>query len=101
MDSLKPELIIAAIVVLIGILGLVLIKKQLIKLVGKEGYKHMSISSSSNTTPVSTPNALAEAEVYIAYGRKEQAMQVLEKALHENPSRTDFLAKLNEIKKSL
>jgi hypothetical protein len=101
MAILKPELIVAAIVVLIGVVGLVLIKKRLIKLVGKEGYKYMSISSSNNATPISTPNALAEAEVYIAYGRKEQAIQVLEKALHEDPSRADILARLNEIKQSL
>lgn len=60
-------------------------------------------------TPVSTlspagppkrdaPDPLAEAKVYIAYGRKQQALQLLEKALQENPSRADIETKLRELK---
>ena len=42
---------------------------------------------------------LAEAEVYLAYGRKKQALELLEKAFRENPRRNDIREKLRELKK--
>jgi pilus assembly protein FimV len=39
-------------------------------------------------------DALAEAETYIAYGRHDQAAQVLETAISREPSRTDLRLKL-------
>ncbi|ARU57317.1 Tfp pilus assembly protein FimV [Oleiphilus messinensis] len=40
---------------------------------------------------------LAEADVYIAYGRLDQAAQVLENAISEEPSRADIRLKLLEV----
>lgn len=42
-------------------------------------------------------DALAEAEVYIAYGRLDQAGQVLETGISQEPSRTDLRLKLMEV----
>jgi Tfp pilus assembly protein FimV len=41
---------------------------------------------------------LAEAQVYVAYGRKNQAIELLEKALQQNPARADIATKLRELK---
>ena len=46
----------------------------------------------------SSADPLAEAEVYVAYGRKKQAIEILEKANLENPNRTDIQAKLDELR---
>lgn len=37
-----------------------------------------------------SPDPLAEAKVYLAYGREDQAKEVLEEALRREPSRTDL-----------
>jgi len=47
----------------------------------------------------STADPLAEAEVYIAYGRKTQALAMLEEALQKDPSRTDISARIRELAK--
>jgi type IV secretory pathway TrbF-like protein len=49
----------------------------------------------------STSDPLAEAEVYLAYGRKQQAQEVLENALQLDPSRTDIEAKLRDLKSQM
>ena len=38
----------------------------------------------------SEPDPLAEAKVYLAYGRNQQAVELLEKAIAVAPSRTDL-----------
>ena len=43
------------------------------------------------------PDPIAEAEVYLAYGRSEQAKQVLQNALSIHPGRKDIAAKLREL----
>jgi hypothetical protein len=40
---------------------------------------------------------LAEAEVYLAYGRREQAVEILKDALAANPARQDIRKRLAEI----
>lgn len=42
---------------------------------------------------------LAEAEVYLAYGRKQQAIEKLEHALQNDDTRQDIRRKLTELKK--
>jgi hypothetical protein len=44
-----------------------------------------------------TINPIAEANVYLAYGRKEQAVNVLKNALAMDPNNEEVLAKLREI----
>jgi Tfp pilus assembly protein FimV len=42
---------------------------------------------------------IAEAAVYVAYGRKNQAIALLEEALRHNPAREDIATKLRELKR--
>jgi Tfp pilus assembly protein FimV len=44
---------------------------------------------------------IAEAEVYVAYGREAQAIEMLEKAAAKFPQRTDIAQKLRELKGQL
>lgn len=48
-------------------------------------------------TPNSLADPLAEAEVLLTYGRKKQAIALLEKALQSHPARADIAAKLLEL----
>ena len=41
---------------------------------------------------------LAEAEVHLVYGRKQQAIELLEKAMQYDDSRNDIKRKLSELK---
>ncbi|WP_460506075.1 type IV pilus assembly protein FimV [Hydrogenophaga soli] len=41
---------------------------------------------------------LAEAEVYLAYGRSEQAVKVLEDGFRKFPERSDIREKLDELR---
>jgi pilus assembly protein FimV len=43
---------------------------------------------------------IAEADVYVAYGRTRQAIETLEVALKTNPQQPNVVAKLAEIKAS-
>ncbi|MGE5525254.1 MAG: FimV/HubP family polar landmark protein [Rhodospirillaceae bacterium] len=51
----------------------------------------------SDIAPGEEVDALAEAEVYIAYGRDSQAEEILKEALTKNPTRQDVQLKLLEI----
>ena len=42
---------------------------------------------------------IAEAEVYLAYGLRKKAIEVLKKAQLENPNRVDIGEKLDELSK--
>ena len=44
------------------------------------------------------PDPLNEADVYLAYGRSSQAIEILEQALRDQPDRTDIAKKLNTLK---
>jgi Tfp pilus assembly protein FimV len=41
---------------------------------------------------------IAEADVYLAYGNRQQAVSLLRQAAKENPGRTDILEKIREIR---
>ena len=76
---------------------------------GASGGQHIDTSVSAMTTGASslayTPSQLdagdvdpvAEADVYLAYGRDLQAEEILKEALRTNPTRTTLHAKLAEI----
>lgn len=55
--------------------------------------------SASAGSESSYVDPLAEAEVYLAYGRKQQAIETLEQALRNDDSRHDIRRKLSELKK--
>lgn len=54
-----------------------------------------STSAGNESTYV---DPLAEAEVYLAYGRKQQAIEILENALLYDDTRHDIRRKLTELK---
>ena len=54
-------------------------------------------ASSSAPAPADEVDPLAEAEVYIAYGRDQQAEEILKEALGKNPQREEVQLKLLEI----
>jgi predicted Zn-dependent protease len=47
--------------------------------------------------PKEVPDPIAEADVYMAYGRNAQAIAILKNALKAQPDRQDFAEKLREI----
>ena len=57
-----------------------------------------NIKSELNAGGKQKVNAIAEAEVYLAYGRKAQAIEVLEQALAKEPNNFEIINKLNELK---
>lgn len=53
-----------------------------------------TISLEPSAVEQETDDALAEAEIYVAYGRYEQAAQMLKNAISKEPARTDLRTKL-------
>lgn len=54
-------------------------------------------ASSADELTASTGDALAEADIYIAYGRFNQAAELLQNALNDEPQRSDLRLKLMEV----
>lgn len=52
---------------------------------------------SSIGTEVGETDPLAEADIYIAYGRYQQAEELISRALEKDPQRVDLIAKLLEV----
>jgi pilus assembly protein FimV len=44
---------------------------------------------------------IAEAEVYLAYGNRQQAVTLLRQAAQENPGRADIVEKIREIREAM
>ena len=56
---------------------------------------------SSAKSPGGASDPLAEAEVYLAYGKKHEALEVLQRAAAADPSREDIAAKLSSLKQAI
>jgi pilus assembly protein FimV len=54
-------------------------------------------ASASDDLTTATGDALAEADIYIAYGRFNQAAELLQNALNDEPQRSDLRLKLMEV----
>jgi pilus assembly protein FimV len=54
--------------------------------------------SPEGNTPL---DPIAEADVYLAYGNRQEAVSVLRKAAQEYPERTDILEKIREIRAAI
>jgi hypothetical protein len=81
------ELLLPAIglsVALICLLGLALLRRR----------------SSSGKSSGGAPDPLAEAEVYLAYGKKQEALAILQRAAAADPSRKDIAAKLSSLRQA-
>lgn len=58
------------------------------------------VQRTTGKTMANSDDLLAEAEVYLAYGRKAQAIEVLEEALKVDPGNAAISAKLGSIKEN-
>jgi len=92
------EWIIIGAVVVIGVLGFLGTRREPRTALGSDAHRRAPASSSAKSNTDADVNPVAEAEVYLAYGRKEQAIEILEEALRANSAREDVRNKLNEIK---
>jgi len=60
-------------------------------------FSDLAISGMDGVTEESEVDPLTEADVYMAYGRYQQAEELLQKAIEEEPSRPELQAKLLEL----
>ena len=58
------------------------------------------ILKKSNSNEDQNINPIAEAKVYIAYGREKEAIKILEEYLLEEPKKLEAITMLNDIKKT-
>ncbi|MCQ4051630.1 tetratricopeptide repeat protein, partial [Klebsiella pneumoniae] len=58
---------------------------------------HADAPAASDELTSTTGDALAEADIYIAYGRFNQAAELLQNALNDEPQRSDLRLKLMEV----
>jgi pilus assembly protein FimV len=69
--------------------------------IGQEQPEPAPFQASSASAPeeltAATGDALAEADIYIAYGRFNQAAELLQNALNDEPQRSDLRLKLMEV----
>jgi predicted Zn-dependent protease len=56
------------------------------------------ILKKSNSNENQNINPIAEAKVYIAYGREKEAIKILEEYLLEDPKNLEAITMLNDIK---
>jgi Tfp pilus assembly protein FimV len=60
-----------------------------------------AVRSYSKRPPVlTTANSIKEANVYLAYGRKQQALEILKQALVDDPENEECRTKIAEIENS-
>lgn len=98
MEIGQMEWLVIGAVIVIGVLGLLGTRREPMTALGSDARRRTPASSSAASNTDTDVNPIAEAEVYLAYGRKEQAIEILEEALRAYPAREDFRRKLTEIK---
>ncbi|AYZ85923.1 TPA: peptigoglycan-binding protein LysM [Pseudomonas aeruginosa] len=74
---------------------------------GKDGFDDLTldepepqvaaVAASAEKTTAQTSDALGEADIYIAYGRFNQAAELLQNAIYDEPQRSDLRLKLMEV----
>jgi hypothetical protein len=97
MELGTPELIVGAIVLALGLAGLALTRRWHERMLGRDGYKRMSVFSWARKAK-RPADPISEAEVYLAYGRRDQAIAILESALRTNQQDYALQKRLLEIK---
>ena len=91
-------IIIIGAMVVIGLLAFFGVRGEPKTALGSDMRKDRPASSPTPGDADEDVNPVTEAEVYLAYGRKEQAIEILEEALRAKPDRQDVRRKLQEIK---
>jgi pilus assembly protein FimV len=85
-------------VVVVGLLGFFGTRGEPKTALGSNMRKVVPAPSSTQSDADDDVDPVAEAEVYLAYGRKAQAIEILEEALRAKPARENVRKKLQEIK---
>ncbi len=62
-----------------------------------EGVEPLETSSTATAVSSETGDAIAEADIYVAYGRYQQAIDLLRSAVDQEPARSDLQVKLLEV----
>ena len=94
MDQIQGEWVVSGVVVLVGVVTLVFVRWRMIKTFGPEVYRRLSIFSARKKVPA---NTVAEAEVYLRYGQRKKAIELLRRAHVADPANVDILAKLSSL----
>ena len=98
MEIGQMEWIITGAVIVVAVLGFLGTRREPRTALGSDAHRRAPAPSSTASNTNADVHPIAEAEVYLAYGRKEQAIEILEEALRANSAREDVRKKLNEIK---
>jgi hypothetical protein len=96
MNKLEILWVVALVIALAGIGGVVLLRRK--PKAGPPADTLFSTIDERSPDGGAPLDPVAEAEVYLAYGNKQQALTVLRKAALEHPERADVLAKIREIR---
>jgi Tfp pilus assembly protein FimV len=97
MGFVKLEWFVAMVAVTIGIVAAIAMRKRMPKKPAPDTFQDMSIFDDEVASGNYEIDPVAEAEVYLAYGNKQQAIILLNKAALDNPGRQDILDKIREI----
>jgi hypothetical protein len=97
MDFLQPEWFVALVAVTIGVVALVVLRRRSPKNSGPDTFQDMSIFDDELASGNYEIDPVTEAEVYLAYGNREQAMNLLQKAAKDHPERQDIRDKICDI----
>ena len=98
MEIGQMEWIVIGAVIVIGLLGFFGTRRESKTAMGSDTHKGVPASSSVQSAADDGVDPVSEADVYLSYGRKEQAIEILEEALRAKPAREDVRKKLNEIR---
>jgi len=98
MEIGQMEWIIIGAVIVVAVLGFLGTRREPRTALGSDAHRRAPAPSSTASNTNADVHPIAEAEVYLAYGHKEQAIEILEEALRANSAREDVRKKLNEIK---
>jgi hypothetical protein len=97
MESLQLEWVAALIVLSIGVVTILIMRRRGHKRPIADTLQDLSIYDDDFASGNFEIDPVREAEVYLAYGNREQALSLLRKAAQNQPERQDIIAKIAEI----
>ena len=97
----SPESLAEVMIVIVGIIVLIALRRRRRRtsseLGGEDTFQDMSIFDNEVAATAYEMDPLAEAEVYLAYGNRQQALVLLREAAVVSPQRADIRDKLLEL----